>query len=89
MHPNDEISVIFERLSPPFLAIYYVFAFLFEEKISQICIRNYKGMGLIARFCNAFSTKSPCILHQNAVYLAPKRSVFSTKTQCILHQNTV
>ena len=45
MHPNDEISVIFERLSPPFLAIYYAFAFLFEEKISQICIRNYKEMG--------------------------------------------
>ena len=42
MHPNDEISVIFERLSPPFLAIYYAFAFLFEEKFSQIGIHNYK-----------------------------------------------
>ena len=44
MHPNDEISAIFERLSPPFLAIYYAFAFLFEEKFSQICICNYKKM---------------------------------------------
>ena len=45
MRPRDEISVFFERLSPPFLAIYYAFAFLFEEKISQIGIRNYKEMG--------------------------------------------
>jgi len=35
----------------------------------------------------AFSTKMRCILHQNAVQLAPKRSLFSTKMQCILHQN--
>lgn len=44
MRPSDEISVIFECLSPPFLAIYYAFAFLFEEKSSQIRIRNYKEM---------------------------------------------
>ncbi len=44
MRPSDEISVNFERLSPPFLAIYYAFAFLFEEKSSQIRIRNYKEM---------------------------------------------
>jgi len=40
----DEFSAIFECLSPPFLAIYYAFAFLFEEKFSQICIRNCKKM---------------------------------------------
>ena len=45
MHPNEEISAIFECLSPLFLAIYYAFAFLFEEKFSQICIRNDKKMG--------------------------------------------
>ena len=28
--------------SPPIFAIYYGFAFLFEEKLSQICIRNHK-----------------------------------------------
>ena len=41
MRPNDEISAFFACLSPPFLAIYYAFAFLFEEKFSQICICNY------------------------------------------------
>ena len=45
MHPNNKISAFFECLSPLFLAIYYAFAFLFEEKFSQICIRNYKKMG--------------------------------------------
>ena len=45
MHPNEENSAIFACLFPPFLAIYYAFAFLFEEKFSQICIRNYKKMG--------------------------------------------
>mgnify|MGYP001652346782 CR=1 FL=1 len=44
MRPSDEISANFGYLSPPFLAIYYAFAFLFEEKFSQICIRNYKKM---------------------------------------------
>ena len=37
----------------------------------------------------AFSTILPCVLHQNAVHFAPKRSVFCTKTQCILQQNAV
>ena len=40
--------MIFEQFSgtcpPPFLAIYYAFAFLFEEKSSQIRIRTYKEM---------------------------------------------
>ena len=45
MRPNDEISATFECLSPPILVIYYAFAFLFEEKCSQICIRNDKKMG--------------------------------------------
>ncbi len=45
MHPHDKISAFFECLSPLFLAIYYAFAFLFEEKFSQICIRNYKKTG--------------------------------------------
>ena len=61
MHPNDGISVIFERLSPPFLAIYYAFAFLFEENSPKLASATTKKWGLIARFCNAFSTKTPCI----------------------------
>jgi len=44
MLQRDEFSAIFECLSPPFLAIYYAFAFLFEEKFSQFCIRNCKKM---------------------------------------------
>lgn len=28
--------------APPLFAIYYGFAFLFEENLSQICIRNHK-----------------------------------------------
>ena len=31
----------------------------------------------------AFSTILQCILHQNALRLAPKRTAFSGKTQCI------
>ena len=77
---NDEFRVIFVYLSPPFLAIYYAFAFLFEEKFSQICIRNDKKM----RF-NRWMLQR--ILQQNALQYAPKRSAFCTKTQCILHQN--
>jgi len=42
MLPSDEYWAIFECLFPPFLAIYYAFAFLFEENFSQISIRNYK-----------------------------------------------
>ena len=82
MHPSDEISAIFECLSPPFWAIYYAFAFLFEEKFPQICIRNDKKM-----VPNCWLLQR--ILPQNASQYAPKRSAFCTKTQCILHQNAV
>ena len=34
----------------------------------------------LAPFCLVFCTKTQCILHQNAVHLAPKRSAFSGKT---------
>ena len=44
MRPSDDFWVIFGHPSPPFLAIYYAFAFLFEEKSSQIRTRNYKEM---------------------------------------------
>ena len=82
MHPNDVILVFIACLSPPFLAIYYVFAFLFEEKIPKICIRNVKKM-------NSNRWLLQRILHQNAVQYAPKRSAFCTKTQCNMHQNAV
>ena len=82
MHPSDEISAIFECLSPPFWAIYYAFAFLFEENFSQICIRNYQKMEVNRQLLQR-------ILHQNTSQYAPKRSAFCTKTQCNLHQNAV
>jgi len=82
MHPNDEISAFFACLSPPFLAIYYVFAFLFEEKFPQIRIRKVKKM-------NSNRWLLHCILQQNVSQYAPKRSAFCTKTQCKMHQNAV
>ena len=43
----------------------------------------------LAVFCTAFCTILPCVLHQNALYLAPKRIAFSTKMHAILHQNAL
>ena len=59
----------FGCFSSPLFAIYYAFAFLFEENLSQICIRNHKKM-------------MPKTL-AFALHLAPKRSAFSIKTHCI------
>ena len=36
----------------------------------------------------AFSGILPCVLHQNALHLAPKRTVFCRKLHTILLQNT-
>ena len=55
--------------SPQLFAIYYAFAFLFEEKWCQICIRNNKKM--LAKTL-VFAT-----------HLAPKHPAFCTKTPCI------
>ena len=99
MYSNDEISVFVACLSPPFLAIYYVFAFLFEEKSPKIRIRNNKKMvpncWLLQRILHqdasqyaakrsAFCTKTQCNMHQNAVYFAPKRNAICTKIQAIM-----
>ena len=42
-----------------------------------------------AAFSTAFSTISPCVLHQNALHLAPKRTAFSGILHCVLHQNAL
>ena len=68
------------RFNPFFaliFAIYYVFAFLFHEKLRQIGVRNNPKtvLFLIISFCN---------LQQNALHLAAKRTAFSSKTQGIL-----
>ena len=83
MHPSDEISANVECLSPPFLAIYYAFAFLFREKLLQFSIRNDKKMQQNTCCELAICIKANCVLHQNAAHLASKRSAFSTKTQCV------
>ena len=41
----------------------------------------------LAPFCLVFCTKTQCILHQNAVYFAPKRKTKCTKTQDKVQQN--
>ena len=43
----------------------------------------------IYAFCLVFSTILPCVLHQNALQLASKRTAFSIKTHCIQHQNAM
>ena len=42
-----------------------------------------------AAFSTAFSTILPCVLHQNALHLAPKRTAFSGILHCVLHQNAL
>ena len=37
----------------------------------------------IYTFRLAFSGILPCVLHQNALHLAPKHLAFSTKTHCV------
>ena len=37
----------------------------------------------LAAFYPAFCTKTHCVLHQNALRLAPKRSAFSSILHCI------
>ena len=69
MQQNDGNGGQHCALFSPIFAIYYGFAFLFEENLSQICIRNHKKMMVKTL---AFAT-----------HLAPKRIAFSTKTQCI------
>ena len=43
----------------------------------------------LAAFCPVFSTILPCILHQNALHLAPKRIAFCGILHCVLQQNAL
>jgi len=45
----------------------------------------YTIAAYIYAFRLAFSTILPCVLHQNALHLAPKRTLFCTKMHCVLH----
>ena len=80
MRPSDKNSSKHCVLFPQLFAIYYAFAFLLEENLCQICIRNNKK-------CWSKRLLLHCIWHQNALHLAPKRIAFSTKMHCNLHQN--
>ena len=53
-------------------------------KFASVTTRKW---GLIAGCCNAFSIKTQCNMHQNAVQYAPKRSAICTKTQSEMLQN--
>ncbi len=57
----------------PFLAMYFMVlkGFVYTKTVD------------IYAFRLAFSSKSHCILHQNTLHLAPKRTPFSTKTHAI------
>ena len=71
------------RFSPFFaltFAIYYVFAFLFHEKLRQIGVRNNPKtvLFLIFSFCN---------LQQNALHLAAKHLAFCCRLHCVLLLN--
>ena len=63
-----EMAVNIGCFSPQLFAIYYVFAFLFEEKWCQIGIRNNKKM----------LAKTLVFTMQ----IAPKHPAISTKTHC-------
>jgi len=54
-----------------------------SPKFASVTTRKW---GLIAGCCNAFSTKTHCNMHQNAVYFASKRSAICTKTQDKMQQ---
>jgi len=49
----------------------------------------YTNVVDVYAFRLVFSGILPCILHQNARYLAAKRAPFCTKTHFILHQNAL
>ena len=56
--------------------------------LSAMCFMALRGFVYtiavdVYAFRLAFSTILHCILHQNALYFAPKRLAFSTKTPCI------
>ena len=65
----------------PFLAMYFI---VLKGFIYAIAADIYAFFVLrFAPFCTAFCTILPCVLHQNALHLAPKRTAFSTKMHCV------
>ena len=61
----------------PFLAMYFV---VLKGFVYTIAVDVYAFASRLASKNTAFSTILPCVLHQNALHLAPKRVAFSGKT---------
>ena len=61
------------------------FTMLLHFSLKKICAKfasaTTKNAGKNACFCIAFSIKTHCNLHQNALHLAPNRIAICTKTQ--------
>ena len=64
----------------PFLAMYFMVlkGFVYTKAVDIYALRL-----AFSTKNTAFSTKMPCVLHQNTLHLAPKRTAFSTKTHSI------
>ena len=76
----------FQTLKPHFLTTILPFFILFLMVLRGFI---YTIVVNIYAYRPAFSSILPCVQHQNALRLAPKRIVFSTKTHCIQHQNAL
>ena len=57
----------------PFFAMYFM---VLKGFVYTLAVDVYA-------FCLAFCIILPCILHQYAPHLAPKRTAFSTKMHCV------
>ena len=56
--------------------------FSLKKNSPKFASATTRKWSLIARCCDVFCSKTHCILHQNALQFAPKRSVICTKMQC-------
>ena len=92
-HNFSSPNIRFLPLKRPFLMPISPFLTMFlmarRGFVYTISADIYAHRPAFAANYTAFSTILPCVLHQNARHLAPKRSAFCTKTHCILHQNAV
>ena len=81
----------FRQISGAYPLRFWPFAMLLHfslkknsPKFASATTRKWR---LIASCCNAFCTKTHCILHQNALHFAPKRTAICTKTQGKMQRN--
>ena len=61
--------------------------FSLKKNSPKFASTTTRKWGLIASCCNAFCTKTHCILHQNALQYAPKRKAKCNETQGEMLQN--